>query len=106
MFARKGARKRATTTPNYDRTTHVSTTGRLARVLILLVVPLLALAIFGQPALRIEYTWQGHRNAPIYTRCVYLGLDGWHDDRPPFGINQCPLVTLLPLDVVAFLTGR
>jgi len=106
MFARKGARKRATTTPNYDRTTEVSIVGRFARVLTWFTAPLLALAVFGQPALRIEYTWHGHRDAPIYTRCVYLGLDGWHDVRPPFGIKQCPLVTLLPIDVVAFLTGH
>lgn len=106
MFARKRPRKHAATTPIYDQATKGSMLGRFIRLAILLAAPLVALAVFGQPALRIQYTWHGHRDAPFYTRCVYLALDGWHDIRPPFGIGQCPLVALLPIDLTAFLTGR
>lgn len=106
MFRKKPSPRHVETTPVFDRATRAPIWSRLLRLALVIGLPLAALATLGQPALRIEYSWYGHRDAPVYTRCLYLALDGWHDIHPVSGTGHCPLVTALPIDLVAFLSGR
>ncbi|WP_127599596.1 amino acid transporter [Nitratireductor alexandrii] len=105
MTPRKPARRPASTTPIYDRSANRSLRAGLFKLVLLVGVPLLLLSLYGQPALRFEYTWYGNENARTHTRCVYLALDGWHVIRPPYGFNQCPIIKLLPIDLMNFLLG-
>lgn len=105
MTAKKPARRPASTTPIYDRSANRSLRTSVIKLGLLVCVPLLLMSLYGQPALRFEYTWHGNESARIHTRCVYLALDGWHVIRPPYGVNQCPLVDTLPIDLSSFLFG-
>ncbi len=56
-----------------------------------------ALYWFGSPALRIEYTYSGSKDYRNYHYCLYLSLNGWHRIKPYYGVNQCPILTFVPL---------
>ena len=61
--------------------------------------PLVLLFIYGQPALLINYSWNGNARASVYSRCEYLTmLDGWRVVRPSAGINNCPLIAFFPFE--------
>ncbi|NRA88455.1 MAG: hypothetical protein HRU28_13935 [Rhizobiales bacterium] len=65
------------------------------------LIPLALLVVFGQPALCISYKYYegSSKSQRHYTRCDYLTLTGWKRVEPSYGVNQCPLVTLLPLNI-------
>ncbi len=85
------------TTPNLDRKMSGAFAWPIIKLSAVIIIPLALLLIYGQPALRIQYWYHGSRDYPMYTRCQYLTLlDGWRDIRPPFGVNNCPLVGFFP----------
>ncbi len=93
------------TTPIADAKLRLLSFGGLARFVFVLGVPLALLLIYGQPALRIKYHWNGNIHAPVYSQCEYLTLlDGWRDVRPQFGVNNCPLIGFFPFEF-SMITG-
>jgi len=78
----------------------------LKMLLKLLLVPLIPLGLlwwFGSPALLTKYQYNGSHSSPVMSECNYLTLNGWQVVYPSYGYNQCPIITLLPFDVKAFL---
>ena len=53
-----------------------------------------ALFYFGQPGLRISYTWNGNAGNPIYGTCHYMTVSGWETRH-----YECPLVDLFPVRI-------
>lgn len=100
----KRARAPARTTPIFDRNARRSFWPVLVKALAIPAIPLVLLALCGSPALRMWYRWDG-RTPPAYYECLYLSLSGWHRVTPPFGVNQCPLVTLFPFNIEDIIGG-
>ena len=98
----KRARDKAQSTPVLDRTARPSVLAALLKAALVPVLVFGALSWWGAPALRVQYTWNG-RTPPSYSHCIYLGLTGWTETRPGPGINQCPLVLFVPVDMGAFI---
>jgi len=68
------------------------------------VIPLTLLSIYGQPALRIQYVWNGNPSAPVYSKCgYYTAFDGWKTVRPLPAVNNCPLVAFFPFDIAKLI---
>jgi len=104
LFKRTPAR--ANTTPVLDRGSGQSPLLSLAKVLAVPLIPLLLLMWFGSPALRMSYTWNGNKYAPVYSECLYLNLiSGWEKIYPSFGVNNCPLVGFFPFDITTLIGG-
>lgn len=76
----------------------------LFKFALMVAIPVGLLVHFGQPALRIKYTYSGPYERPTqYHECDYITLfDGWREVRPRFG--HCPLVTTFPFKI-EHLTG-
>lgn len=79
----------------------------ILRMLFVLAVPVVALMWFGQPALRFQYWWHGSEAYPIYDRCLYVALDGWHTVTPGYGgsAEACPLIRFVPADILKLIWG-
>ncbi|MBM1556240.1 hypothetical protein JQV19_06200 [Sulfitobacter mediterraneus] len=80
----------------------------LKMLLKLAMVPLVPLALlwwFGSPAMLTTYKYYGSRADPVMSDCNYVALDGWHLVNPRYGTRRCPYLTLLPIDVKAFVEG-
>lgn len=94
------------TTPALDRNTKHSFWIGLAKVIAVPMIPLLLLAWFGSPALRMSYRWDGNHQAPVYSHCLYLNLtSGWEYVDPRYGVNNCPLIAFFPFDIINFIKG-
>nr|WP_306266993.1 amino acid transporter [Pararhizobium sp. IMCC3301] len=97
---------RANTTPVLDRNTKHSFWAALAKVIAVPMIPLLLLMWFGSPALRMSYRWNGDHQASVYSHCLYLNLmSGWEHVDPLYGVNNCPLITFFPFNIVNFIKG-
>lgn len=101
----KRAPTRANSTPVLDRSAGQSFRRSLAAALAIPAIPTLLLASFGQPALRFQYRYHGPDSSPVFTHCRYLALDGWHDIRPVFDVERCPVITVFPIDIINFIGG-
>lgn len=72
----------------------------MTKFALLLGIPLALLFIYGQPALRIKYLWNGNARAPVYSQCDYLTLlDGWKIVHPYLAVNNCPLIAFFPFEL-------
>jgi len=98
------ARRSTSTTPMADGKYRYALMGAILKLGLMVAIPLGALHYYGQPALRIQYEWNGNRNYPVYYQCDYLTLlNGWRDVHPRFG--YCPMVTTFPFEL-SHLTGE
>lgn len=91
--------------PIYKRTAKNPFRSSLRRIAMLVAAVATALAVFGSPALRISYRWNGNDYNPIYYECTYLSLlSGW--ERVRFGqySDQCPIVAGIKITNLNFLT--
>lgn len=95
---RRGPLDRVDTTPNLRARRPGSIWPALLLTLLLPIGALLALIAFGQPALRIEYDYQGTWERPVFERCLYLLLDGsWRELHLPFPqTDVCPFIHTFP----------
>lgn len=93
-------RQSKSTTPIADDQFRLMYFGALIKLVLILGIPLALLFIYGQPSLRIKYTWNGNSHAPVYSQCDYLTLlNGWRDVRPYPAINNCPLIAFFPFKI-------
>jgi hypothetical protein len=66
----------------------------------------LAASQLGTPDVLYEYECQGSdaRRCVFYTRCTYIGVQGWRKSTPRFSsADGCPAVKLFPLDWPPFI---
>lgn len=93
----KSVQKPVSTTPKFDHATRPEGFGIL-KILILISLPLASMWIWGQPALRIQYSYVpfGTDGDRIYQTCRYVTLfNGTFEISPPPYLNNCPLITLV-----------
>ena len=91
------------TTPNADYKLRMPYWLPLAKIGAVIGIPLILLALYGQPALRMQYTWNGNDYMPIYFKCEYLTLfDGFKRVDAKYG-TDCPLIGFVPLDLSELL---
>lgn len=100
----RGAYDVSSTAPHAARKLKKNPLWPLFKLGLVIVVPLALLSIYGQPALRVQYTWNGHTAAPVYSRCdYYTAFDGWKIVHPAPGINNCPLIAFFPFHIEKLL---
>ncbi|EFO34080.1 amino acid transporter [Roseibium sp. TrichSKD4] len=91
------------TTPNADYKLRMPYWLPFAKIGAVIGVPLILLSLCGQPALRMQYTWNGNGLFPVYFKCDYLTLfDGWRHIENRGG-TYCPVIGLFPLDLSKLL---
>lgn len=96
LFWRNVTRGRANTTPTFDQGAKPSFWLALVKTAAALLIPAGLAIWYGQPALKIQYTYSGSYTSPTYHTCLYRSLLRWHDIQPLDG--ACPLVIYLPLN--------
>ena len=89
-----------TTAPMAEHKLRGSPLGTLLKLGLIIGGPLVLLHVYGQPALRFQYTYTGSYQYPIYRHCRYITLlNGWRDVTRGFGVNQCPLIGFFPFNI-------
>ena len=93
-------RTRAPSTPIFGKSVQAGFWPALVKVLAVPVIALVLLLVFGQPALRIQYTYRGSMERPVYERCLYLtALSGWRNVTVRAGSDghaECAFVRTFP----------
>jgi len=79
----------------------------LIKVGLIVAAPFVAMLIYGQPGLRIQYWYRGTYADPFYTKCKYLTLfDGWQMHFPAAsGSPGCPIIELFPFQLTQIFGG-
>lgn len=91
------------TTPNADYKLWMPLWMPVAKIGAVIGVPLILLSLYGQPALRMQYTWNGNERFQVYFKCDYLTLlDGWKRIENDNG-TYCPLIEFFPVDLSKLL---
>lgn len=94
----KSARKhRRSSTPNFDRASKSDYRQVLIRLIAFIGLPILLMVFLGQPAMRIQYRWNGDADFPVYSWCRYATFfNGTYVVAPPYGPDKCPLFATAP----------
>lgn len=100
--ARSSGRMRSTT-PVFDRAAKPSLVWGTVKFCAVPALAFGALLYFGEPALRVQYSYTGSYTSPTYHQCLYRTLRRWHDVHPTWG--ECPLVIFVPVHITDFLGG-
>lgn len=81
------------TTPKFDRAAKPGM-GRWPLLLgVFAIAPIVTMWVFGQPALRLEYRWNGNANYPVFSWCRYgTVFNGTFETTPPYALDNCPLI--------------
>ncbi|MEC3863452.1 hypothetical protein VK792_19400 [Mesobacterium sp. TK19101] len=79
----------------------------LLKLGVILAIPIVAMLIYGQPGLRIQYWYRGSYADPFYTKCKYLTLfDGWQMHFPAIsGGAGCPIIEFFPFQLTQIFGG-
>lgn len=94
---------RVETSPHLRRRLRNNPLTMLVKLAMVPLIPLVLLWWFGSPAMLTTYKYYGSRTNPVMSDCNYIAIDGWHVVNPRFRQRRCPFLTLLPIDVKAFL---